>query len=485
LVDVGQLAPSRAVIRVTYEHLQLQGDEGMGLVGGNYLLEVRPWLNAGIAVYGAVEGERGGFLTGGIETALKMPIARGFSTEAGIFLGGGGGGGAPQGGGFMIRPHLDILFDTGHGTIGAGISHINFPNGDVDSTQATVIYQIPITALFAGGWVERSNFDRDMATLQPLRDTIGTTRHYRLTYQALFPSGGTRDTEGKTADSTIGLIGAELHQSLTRQSYFRLAAAGAATGNADGYAQLLAGWGLTVDLGNHGNLTVGLAAGAGGGGKVDTGGGFLAELEAGVNYWFADQWSLGLSGGYLAAPDGDFHAGRVGASLTYGPRPSSAEEPSISVPGRWRVRGGFQTYLATGTIRKPERSDDDSVELLAVKIDRMIGPSLYITGQALAAIEGDAGGYAVGLVGVGWTQPLGTEEKFFVNAELTAGTGGGGGIDSGGGFLVQAMGGIGWNVTRQVALLASAGGVAAPEGRLAAPTADISLVWRFTTAETP
>lgn len=484
-VSSGQLARRNAVARVSYERLHLRGGEGMGLVGGNYLLEARPWLHAGIAVYGAVEGERGGFLTGGLETALKTPRVGGFSAEVGIFLGGGGGGAAPQGGGLMLRPHLDILFDTGYGTIGAGVSHINFPNGDVSSTQASILYQVPLTALFAGGWLDRPQLERQMAQLQMPREQENRIRHYRLTYQTLFPSKGTRDTTGTIADRNIGLIGADLTQYVSQHSYVRLAAAGAAAGNADGYAQLLAGGGLTVDLGDRGTLSIGLAAGAGGGGKVDTGGGLLGEVETGINYWFADRWSVGVSGGYLAAPDGDLRAGRIGATVSYGSRPRTTGGPTISVPGLWRIRSGIQSYLPTGTIRKPGIADDDAVQLIAIKMDRMISPSLFITGQAHAAIEGDVGGYAVGLVGVGWTSPLGQGSEFFVSSELTAGTGGGGGVDSGGGLLVQALGGVGWNINRQVALLASAGGVCAPEGRLAAPMADISLVWRFTTVETP
>jgi hypothetical protein len=468
-----------ALLRFTYEELELKGDERLGLAGGSYLIPVTPWLHTGIGVYGAVSGKRGGFFTGGVEASLKQPIAGGFSLGGGLFIGGGGGGAAPQGGGLMIRPHGELLYDTPFGTIGAGISHINFPNGDISSTQAVVTCQFPLDVTFAGGWAESLP---DMEPSQLSASSSRGGRRYLLTYHHLYPEGNVKTTDGKSGDRSFGLLGADLQQRITEHVYLRAEAGGAVAGNADGYAQVLFGAGMEVPLGQRTALTGTLSAGAGGGGKIDTGGGFLAEGRMAIRHHFVDSWALGLSAGYLLAPDGSFKAGELGASLIYGPPAGESHSTPFNV-GRWRVRGGVQSYIPSGTIRKSEADDDTAVDLVAIKIDRFLANGFYGTGQALAACDGNAGGYAAGLVGIGWQSPLAEQIPLFAMGELLLGAGGGGGIDSGSGFLLQPMIGLGMRLGSQVDMILSGGFVAAPDGRMATPAADLSLAWRFSTVE--
>lgn len=468
-----------ALLRFTYEELELPGDERLGLAGGNWLIPVTPWLHTGIGVYGAVSGDRGGFFTGGLEASLKQPIAGGFYLGGGLFIGGGGGGASPQGGGLMIRPHGEILYDAPFGTIGAGLSHVNFPNGDISSTQAVVTLQFPFNVTYAGGWVET------LPDIQSRQFDISARkggRRYLLAYHHLFPEGDVKTTDGKPGDRSLGLLGAELQQMVSEHMYLRAEAAGVAAGNADGYAQVLFGAGMEVPLGQRTFLTGTLSAGAGGGGRIDTGGGFLTEARMGIRHHLTDSLALGLSAGYLLAPDGSFRAGELGASLVYGPTAGERYPAPFSV-GRWRVKGGVQSYIPSGTIRKAETDDDKAVDLIAVKIDRLLANGFYGTGQALAACDGDVGGYAVGLVGIGWQSPLAENIPLFALGELLFGAGGGGGIDSGSGFLLQPMIGMGLQLGSQVDVILSGGFVTAPDGRMATPVADLSLAWRFSSIE--
>jgi hypothetical protein len=206
-------------------------------------------------------------------------------------------------------------------------------------------------------------------------------------------------------------------------------------------------------------------------------------MRAGVQHWFSPKWAAGVQGGYVAAPGGEFRAPTVGVNLTYETDPSGQKHVAREwSPGWWRVRGGSQSYLPVGRIRK-SGSDNSAVNLVAAKLDRMFSDNFYLTGQALAAYNGGAGGYAVGLVGAGWTAPLWADAPLFANGELLLGAGGGGNISTGGGLLLQPMAGIGWMFNRQAGILVSAGGVTAPDGRLGTAIADIALVYHFTTAE--
>jgi hypothetical protein len=92
------------------------------------------------AVYGAVSGRRGGFFTVGAEAAWRQQLVGPLGVELGVYVGGGGGAGAPTGGGLMLRPHADLLWDFGAYALGLSISKVHFPSGQIDSTQVGLVF---------------------------------------------------------------------------------------------------------------------------------------------------------------------------------------------------------------------------------------------------------------------------------------------------------------------------------------------------------
>ena len=73
-------SPRRRLLRSRLLHarvqrIELPGNEGMGLVGTTYLLELAPSLWFGPAAYGAISGERGGLFTLGGELAWRRASA--------------------------------------------------------------------------------------------------------------------------------------------------------------------------------------------------------------------------------------------------------------------------------------------------------------------------------------------------------------------------------------------------------------------------
>ncbi len=54
-------------LRFTSETLTLPGREKMGMLGGSMLFDVSQNARVGVGSYGAVRGERGGFITLGVE----------------------------------------------------------------------------------------------------------------------------------------------------------------------------------------------------------------------------------------------------------------------------------------------------------------------------------------------------------------------------------------------------------------------------------
>jgi len=136
--------PSR--IRLSAEEIQTDfrlnngsSEPNMGFIGHGYevfgLYSKIPKAYFGVTSYSAITGIRSGFfvfgVSGGYQNQLLIPK---LNYDLGFFIGGGGGSGAPDGGGLMIRPHLDFSYQiTPKLSIRSGLSYIDFPTGEINS----------------------------------------------------------------------------------------------------------------------------------------------------------------------------------------------------------------------------------------------------------------------------------------------------------------------------------------------------------------
>jgi hypothetical protein len=130
------LVEAPAQVRIGFEKVSLPRDEKMGLVGTTYLVDLGHGLSFGPAVYGAITGRRGGLFTVGAELAWSRRLAESLDLDLGYYAGGGGGGAAPVGGGLMLRPHADLLWDFGPFRAGISWSQVRFPSGDISSSRS-------------------------------------------------------------------------------------------------------------------------------------------------------------------------------------------------------------------------------------------------------------------------------------------------------------------------------------------------------------
>jgi hypothetical protein len=213
-----------------------------------------------------------------------------------------------------------------------------------------------------------------------------------------------------------------------------------------------------------------LAAGMGGGGDIDTGGGLLLKGTVYGTVRLGRDLGLTLEAGLARAPQGSFKAVQTSASLNW-----ILDDPSdVTAPGRVHRTewiGGVEHYNAV-------RRDGSTRSLQAVmlKLNRFITPSIYLSGQARSAIGGGAGGYSVGLIGVGAQTPIG---RCHAGAEMLAGAAGGGGVDTGGGALVQPMAYLGCQISPSLSLRVGAGRIRSLRGPLDSSVVDASLAFTF------
>ena len=470
-------------LRFSFEEIDMpDAGEYLGLYSIGAYDQLNPWLYGGITLYGAATGSRGGFFTGGYTLGVEYELIDNLNIDAGGYVGAGGGGAAAQGGGLMIRPHIGIKYDFRWSSLGLNYSFVDFPNGDISSDAIALSLDIPFTSPILN-WEDDGLTAADFFGAN-FSDVSRHRSHLAARVRAYYPSSDSKTTYGGSFDDSLGLVGVDYSYFLDENWFTTFETAGAASGGVGGYAELLAGIGYRLPLTKDDRLALlpTITIGGAGGGAVETGGGFVARANLGLEYRFSPDLSMIFDGGYLTAPDGNFDTPFVGLNLAYVMETFAQDqkgeplmENDLIQTNKWRFRPAHQWYFDAQ--RKGGSSRD--MQLLGGKIDWMVGDWWYLTGQGLSAYEGGAGGYSEGHWGLGVLGPNWNNWQLY--SEMLIGAGGGGGVDSGSALLYKPSIGLEYNLTDDFSLQTGIGKVISKEGSLDANTFEISLVWRFGT----
>lgn len=462
-----QALPLRTALRV--ENLKLPGDETLGLVGLSTTASFGDFY-VGPGLYGAARGERGGLFTFGLEGGYRVRPFGSLPLEldAGLFVGGGGGASAPQGGGLMLRPHAGLALALGRVRLGAELSEVRFPSGDISSSQIAFSLGFTTDRLWAPEWngsfLGSARWEGRTLTLDALKVDPATSAR----------------TRSGAPQPTFDLAGVGFTTEL-RGPFFRFGeVSGAARGDSSGYAQALAGVGLQTTLLGPLGLELRAGVGLGGGGDVDTGGGFLASGE-GALFTRIRGWQASAGYGFLQAPGGSFRGRTVTLRLArrFSIPAAWPEGEALAAfdLSDWRVGSGLLVYRAA-----PRQSGaSGAVQMMTLRADRLLDHGFYLSTEAGSATGGGAGGYSTGLAGLGWQTPAFAGQRLFL--EAAAGAGGGGGIRTGGGLLASIRGGWRVSLPLGLGLEASAGRVHAAKGGLDTATFGLGLSLRFAAPE--
>jgi hypothetical protein len=478
-------------IRADYESWVLPGSEAMGMVGVGVRQQVGEHGFLGVDLYGAVRGERGGFITLGGTAGLRWPLTDRLSLETSLHLGAGGGRGGRtlSGGGLLLRESLGLRYTLPSlGTVHAGISHVDFPDGGViHSTQAYAGFSLPFSALLQAGGSAPS-------WRMPAAFNAGAYRPQQQAFGALLREvlvdGSSRMDDGRVQQD-FTLIGAEWRTAFGEHVFTRIEASAAMRGGVAGYMQVLGGLGLQHAVGRSAKLHGSLSTGFGGGGGVDTAGGLLAAADIGLQWAVAPAWQVDVAAGYFAAPEGSLRAKTLTLRVAHAfggiPAGSVAAANGSNVgsvrslagmgfePRALRVRFAEQHYFKGSADWRS--LPEVEVGNLGFQFDYFMTPEWYLTGQGLGAYTGKAGAYMTGQMGVGTHRAL--SANTFVEVEALAGAAGGGGLRTGGGLVYQLNANLGWQVNEHTAVLLGAGELKAANGSLRAHVAGLSVAYRF------
>jgi len=441
-----------------FERVRLPGGEGLGLANTRYVVELAPGWWLGPSLYGAASGHRGGLFTWGVEGQRRWALADRWQLVGGLYVGGGGGASAPVGGGLMLRPHADLMFDLGGWSAGVGVSQVRFPSGSIGSTQAGLVLSV-------GDRISFTDPGRHGATLA--FEGVDGLRADRVA------AAVGRYAHTSAGGPAMAYAGLRAERALAGGMAVDLEGAGAAQGGADGYAEF--GAGLSAMWPADGEpVRAGVRAmlGLAGGGAVATGGGPIAKLALAGRLQLSPQWSIDLEAGRARAFSGGFSTpyGQVSLATTLGRRAAGGD---VVHDGEWAVAS--QVYSAA----KRRDGSTRGLGALGLKFSRVLDGGVYAGVQAWGAVTGGAGAFSVGLIGLGVAAaPL---DGWRIGAEMMVGAAGGGGVSSHGGAVAQPLVWAGSDLGRLARLKLGAGYIKSLRGELASPLVDLTFAIAFGT----
>ncbi|MFZ6693203.1 hypothetical protein [Undibacterium sp. SXout20W] len=467
LNNAQEVLPS--IVKFGVESVKMPGDERMGLLGGSYLLEVSPEIFVGPGVYGSITGNRGGLFVGGVEATWRKPITSGLTLEPGLYVGGGGGGSAGVGGGLMVRPHVDLMWHTKGSAFGLSVSEVRFPSGHVNSNQIGLV----------------ASFDEDFAFTQPGlgghsllstgRGGLGFDR-VLLNLGSYTPRSGTVRLDG-SAPGNIGYAGFRADQFLNEHVFWGLESGAFAHGSSDGYAEVLGALGVEYPVVSDQFKVGALAAvGTGGGGKINVGGGALIKGGVYTQWQVTKQVFVGLQVGMADSLNGNFKTRyemlQVGLKLDSANSSSSSKELRTITNSEWAV--DVADYLKV----KRYSGAQQNLETMGFVMNRDITDSVYLSAQAHSAFGGNAGGFSIGLVGLGVRSPEIAHSISF-GIEGLIGAAGGGGVSTQGGAVVQAIPYANFALNKHLALRLGVGRIHSLKGEFNSNVANVALTVPF------
>ncbi len=461
--------------QIDYLPIKMPGNEkDMDFTGVHYNLKLNDWSYAGVGIYGAVGGIRGGFFTLGINAGIQQKITDNLFIDTGFHFGGGGGAAAPDGGGAFILPHLNLGYNFKYFSTTAGYSYVNFfDKGTIKSSQFNVAVQIPLS-------FENANFEEreNSFKIDDFKNSSWNTPSNRISL--LMHLNNLSVTKGNYKGKTIRLAGFELNSYLTDNIFFFVKADGAYHGIKAGYMDVLLGGGYHLSMNkNRTNILAKFGIGAGGGGGVETKGGFLIYPDISIEQKLFDNIYASINKGYLMSPDAHFSSSTLGFGLKYyiDKDGTSSKGNDFSI-GKFK---GLEAIIKQDLYFNASRDTgiNENMHQISLQINFFLNKYVYASGQTSFANFGDAGAYAEGIVGLGIQSNSFFNNTTSVFAQLLGGAAGGGGISTGQGLIAKPSIGVNYKLGNKLNLRGGLGYVKARGGSLSSTYLNFGINYNF------
>jgi len=418
------LEPSRTMIMLDYQVVDVAGDEPIDLLGAHFNRQVNDWLYLGVGVQAPlVRGNYGGFATFDLGAhAKKRLFSRVFAT-AGLFGGAGAGGRSVEnakalsGSGTLMRGYVGLGYDFGRFAIGVNLSKLKLSRAAINGTQADVFMEIPYSVLtgpFAMHGQALSPSDAWLTSTESGESmlTLGADNFHQIKPE------GSRKGDFSTAELQ--------YSHFFRDDTYWFAGLGIGYRGLSTYNQFFGGVGGRLRLSQRVSLHGQLGMGSGGYAPevIDTGPGLLIYPKLAAEYALTRSVGISLSTGYLAAAKGSSRNLAYGLALTQhiGVQESADAAKSLgSLPTYQAIR--FSLFQQTEFHVRYAGLDRGSLPMLGIQGDLIVDDRWYVLLQAAAAYHAYLGypGYDEVLAGIGWQSRAAPADRLQFFGQLMAG----------------------------------------------------------------
>lgn len=468
-------------LSIEMPQLEIPNEPNMGFSGIHYNLFLNDDLYAGLGIYGAVTGRRGGFFTLGVNAGYKKFLTEKLFIDTGFHFGGGGGAAAADGGGAFILPHFNLGYKFDHFNLNAGYSYVNFfDDGKINGSQLNFAVEIPVNFNYSDYNVIDEKFsiqDLENSSWNNPTKKSSLTIHFNnlKAFKAKNYAGGV--IEGKT----IRLAGFEFANYITENWFAFLKLDGAYSGIRAGYMDVLLGAGYNFSFNKYRtNILTKLAIGAGGGGGVNSDGGFMISPDISIEHKIFSNTYLALNKGYLFTPNTEFFTtSTYGFGLKYYVDRNGIQSSYKNFKeGKFK---GIQLIVKQDWYLDAERMELDTEDMhqISLQVNFDLSKNLYVAGQTSFANFGNAGAYAEGIVGLGLKSGNFFNKSTTIFTQILAGAAGGGNISTGEGLIIKPSLGLNYQLTNKVSLRSAFGYVKAKGGELSNPFLNFGLNFDF------
>jgi hypothetical protein len=427
-------------------------EDNMVLTGLHYNLMINKFSYVGVGMYGAVSGERGGFFALSINAGIKPNITKYLFVDTGFHIGGGGGALTPDGGGAYVLPYANLGYHFKYFDATLGYSYINFfDDGKIKSQQLNVAIQVPLSFDYADFTQKGNNF-----TIEDIERSAWNQPSNHFGFSVHLDNLSLKKNSHFKNDVTIRLAGFEMQSYFNKNWFYFIRADGAYSGIPSGYMDVFLGPGYHLSMNkNRTNILAKFGLGAGGGGGVDTNGGFLINPDISLEQKITKNIYISVNKGFMLSANKTFNASTFGVGLKYLENINGL--PSI---GKSNAKfKGLEVIIAEEMyfdVKRIKKKTED-LKQISLQFNFFLNKYIYAAGQTSFANFGNAGAYAEGTVGLGAETNTFFNKKFTAFSQILGGAAGGGDVNTGEGFIVKPSVGLNYKITNKLNLRSAIG----------------------------
>jgi hypothetical protein len=453
----------------------------MGFVGLNYNIPLNDWLYTGAGFHTAITGDQGGLFTLGVNLGVNTKLYNNIFFDANIHFGGGGGYRTLVNGGGIIYPSAGLQYKASGFSFGVQYGYVNFFTGIQKSDNVSFFVEIPSLLRVTSYKDAQKTFEINNITTDSFWKKPAVKSVQQVTFDYFFPVGMSRsdastNPQYKPIENTLSILGFEYQRYITDDTFIYAHADAMYSGLVAGFMDVFFGVGKNFIETKHANFFAKMGIGAAGG-RIFPENGLTMYPNAGFDVKLTDKFGVSVHGGYHRSIGGTFEAYTAGFSLKYynlsggTTHPFTNEKISQIKTQGMQITAQNQTYFDVAKFGIP----NSDLQLIALKILYDLNHRFYIAGETGFAYEGESGGYAHGIFGVGVKSNKFLNDKFSTFLELAGGVAGGGRVDSGAGILIRPTVGINYHVNDDFSLNVAGGQMWSPFGNVNSSNINIGL----------